>query len=195
MLLVIKCNIKQVAISNLFLRLAASCLAEGIVLRVNFSPLGEKKGFFWFDSILKDKNCNFLSFIDVKSNTMSKYITVSEYAKQQKVTERTVYRWVKNGDVSSKKMKGVLHIKVGEEQAREDDIILTLKSENRHFKEEIEYLRGRLEQASETIDTIGERSDTIILQLTRQLESKQKQLEDLRDSSLWRRFKVALGFG
>ena len=37
-----------------------------------------------------------------------------------------------------------------------------------------------------------QRSDTIILQLTRQVEQKTLALEDMRDRSLWRRIKMAV---
>ncbi|MBA7494665.1 hypothetical protein ES702_05242 [subsurface metagenome] len=56
---------------------------------------------------------------------MSNYITVREYAKQKGVTERTVYRWLTTGDILVKKIKGILHVKVGSESERGDDLILT----------------------------------------------------------------------
>jgi len=131
---------------------------------------------------------------------MAKYVKVLEYASQKGIHERTVYRRIANNEVVSKKIKGVLHVKVDEEtktQNNEDSDKSALLSENSHLKEEVFYLRDQLEKALSTIDSMQEdrqRSDTIIMQLTRQLETKQKQLSDVRDRSLWRRFKVALGF-
>lgn len=127
---------------------------------------------------------------DVFSHTMSKYITIKEYAQQQGVTERTVYRWVKNNDIEVKKVKGVLHVKIDGESDDKDELILTLKSENCHLLQQIEYLQHRLEQAQETIDTMQQRSDTIIMQLTRQLEQQTLMLEDLRHRSIWKRIKA-----
>ena len=127
---------------------------------------------------------------DVFSHTMSKYITIKEYAQQQGVTERTVYRWVTNNDIEVKKVKGVLHVKIDGESDDKDELILTLKSENCHLLQQIEYLQHRLEQAQETIDTMQQRSDTIIMQLTRQLEQQTLILEDMRQRSIWRRLKA-----
>jgi len=39
-----------------------------------------------------------------------------------------------------------------------------------------------------------ERSDTIIMQLTKQLEKQTLMLEDMRNRSLWFRLKAVLGF-
>jgi excisionase family DNA binding protein len=122
---------------------------------------------------------------------MSKYITIKEYAQQQGVTERTVYRWVTNNDIEVKKVKGVLHVKIDGESDDKDELIFTLKSESCHLREQIEYLQRRLEQAQETIDTMQQRSDTIIMQLTKQLEQQTLLLEDLRQRSIWQRLKKA----
>jgi len=125
---------------------------------------------------------------------MSKYITVSEYAQQEGVTERTAYRWVKNNDIDSKRIKGVLHVKIDKEGTDKDEFILTLKSENSHLREQIEYLQQRLEQAQDQVQEDRQRADTIIMQLTKQLEQQTLLLEDMRGRSIWKRFKTALGF-
>ena len=130
------------------------------------------------------------SEIDVFFCTMSKYITIKEYAQQKDVTERTVYRWVKNNDIEVKRVKGILHVKIDDEGTDTDELILTLRSENCHLREQIEYLQHRLGQAQETINDMQKRSDTIILQLTRQLENQTLMLEDMRNRSLWRRFRM-----
>jgi len=131
---------------------------------------------------------------------MAKYVKVSEYAFKEGIHERTVYRRIANNEVASKKINGVLHVKVDEEQKKEPDEDFdksALLSENSHLKEEVEYLRDQLEKALETIDRMQEdrqRSDTIIMQLTKQLEQQTLLLEDMRDHSLWKRVKTALGF-
>lgn len=125
---------------------------------------------------------------------MSKYITVSEYAQQEGVTERTAYRWVKNNDIDSKRIKGVLHVKIDKEGNDKDEFILTLKSENSHLREQIEYLQQRLEQAQDQVQEDRQRADTIIMQLTKQLEQQTLMLEDMRDRSLWTRLKAAFSF-
>jgi excisionase family DNA binding protein len=111
---------------------------------------------------------------------MSKYVTIKEYAQQQGVTERTVYRWVTNNEIEVKKIKGILHVKVDEESSDEVELILTLKSENSHLLKQVEYLQTQLAHAQETIDTMQQRSDTIIMKLTMQFEQQTQLLEDMR---------------
>jgi len=133
---------------------------------------------------------------------MTEYTKVPEYAKIKGVHERTVYRWIEKGDINARTIDGVLHVEVDSDGDNDKKKVAIYQSENSQLRKDIEYLKRRLELAFETIDNLSEerqkaqeRSDTIILQLTRQLETKQKQIEDLRERSLWRRFKVALGFG
>ena len=49
-----------------------------------------------------------------------------------------------------------------------------------HLKAEVEYLRKQLEQVRVDAESSKERSDTIILQLTQQLDNQTKLIEDLR---------------
>ena len=127
-----------------------------------------------------------LSEIDVHLDIMSNYITVKEYAQQKGVTTRTVYRWSQKGAIEVKEINGVLHVKLDENSVDDSDIISTLKSENSHLKDEIEFLRDRLEHAEQE----RQRCDMIIMQLTKQLEQKTLMLEDMRNRSLWRRVKM-----
>jgi len=99
----------------------------------------------------------------------------------------------KDGDISDNSDNTVIDLLPHKIQSYEIQIE-QLQSEN-------EYLRKHLDQAQETIDNQSlerekaqERSDTIIMQLTRQLENQNRMLEDLRDRSLWGRVKMALGF-
>lgn len=121
---------------------------------------------------------------------MSNFIKVSEYAKQKGITTRTVYRWSQKGVIDVKEINGVLHVKVDDDNENSNDIISTLKSEIRHLHKELELLHERLAQAHED----RQRGDTIIMQLTRQLEQQTLLIEDMRNRSLWLRVKNALGF-
>jgi acid phosphatase class B len=122
--------------------------------------------------------------IDVYFDTMSKYVTIQEYAQIKGVTDRTVYRWIKSGDIEVQDINGRLHIKVDYDS---DDTIDTNSdnenqmSEIQYLKGNIEYLQNQLSQALQTIDKMQEdrqRSDTIIMQLTKQLEQQTLMLED-----------------
>lgn len=125
---------------------------------------------------------------------MTKYKTVKEYAKEQGISPKTVYRWLKNNDIEGKKIKGIWRVKVGNNSTNNSELILTLKSENENLRNQIEKLQDRLQQAQDTIDSMQERSDTIIMQLTRQLENQNHMLEDMRNRSLWTRVKAAFSF-
>ena len=70
--------------------------------------------------------------------------------------------------------------------------------------EENEWLKKRVEALEEELNESRQRSDTIILQLTRQFEEQTKLIEDMRQSrfeesrsagrSLWSKVKTAFGF-
>ena len=122
---------------------------------------------------------------DVYFDMMANYVKVSEYATQRGVTTRTVYRWSRKGDIEVEEINGVLHVKLDDNSDNENDIISTLRSENCHLKSEIDFLRDRLEQAEQD----RQRSDTIIMQLTKQLE-QHLFLEDMHQRSIWRRLKA-----
>jgi hypothetical protein len=157
------------------------CNAIGFGLQANFSVCDEMK---------------LLSESDVYFDIMSEYVTVQEDAQIKGVTDRTVYRWIKSGDIEVQELNGRLHLKVDYDS---DDTIDT-KSDNenqmseiQYLKDNIEYLQNQLSQALQTIDTMQEdrqRSDTIIMQLTKQLEQQTLLLEDLRQRSIWKRIKA-----
>lgn len=121
---------------------------------------------------------------------MPEYVTVQEYAQIKGVHERTVYRWVKNNDVDVKEIDGKTHVKLdgqGNGEIDKDARIASLMSENQHLNADVEYLKTQLAQALTTIDTMQEdrqRSDTIVLSLTQQVEQltgqNQLLLEDSR---------------
>jgi len=131
---------------------------------------------------------------------MPNYVKVSEYAQIKGVDKKTVYRWVQNGGIDVKEINGILHIKLDEEN---DDgngtnaTIATLRQQNCHLQEVIEWLQTQLSQAHQIIEDMQQKSQmdaTIIMQLTKQLEHQQLMLEDMRNKSLWRKVKSALGF-
>lgn len=151
--------------------------------------------------------------IDVCFDIMSRQITVSEYAKLNNVHERTVYRWIQQGKVKADKVDGNWLIELDDDiridsSHDKDMTIVRLQAENNRLKEEVNYLRKQLDdvreerersyiiiqQMQQDAESAKQRSDTIILQLTRQFEEQTKLLEDMRKRSLWTRVKTALGF-
>lgn len=138
-------------------------------------------------------------------------LKVFEYARLTSDNEKSVYRKIHRGELQAEKINGIWHVvceelpsdQVGE---KSDNRLLIEEKDARiqQLENEKEYLRQQLEQTTKTIQRIQEdseadrqRSDTIILHLTRQFEEQTKLLEDMsqsRASGLWSRVKTAFGF-
>jgi predicted DNA-binding protein YlxM (UPF0122 family) len=141
-------------------------------------------------------------------------LTVSEYASKFKVNESTVRYRIKTGKLQSEMIDGKLHV-VFEDEEITSDLQENYIKQIEQLLKQIEYLQEELSQSlqreresRESADAIiqqiqqdaesaKQRSDTIILQLTRQFEEQTKLLEDMRKeraSGLWARVKTAFGF-
>ena len=137
-----------------------------------------------------------LSKIDVLFGIMPHYVKVSEYAQIKGIHKKTVYRWIKNGDINAKEIDGVMHVDIDNERDIDDEANATdatLVQQNCYLQKTIDNLQTQLAQAHEIIREMQQdrqRSDTIILQLTRQLENQTLMLEDMRNRSLWCRVKM-----
>jgi len=132
--------------------------------------------------------------------------TVSEFARQHNVTNRAVYNWIEQGKIQAKKVEGKLRI--FEENANEkvkffeenvnsnenDKLAENLESEIDYLRKELTQAHETLAEANQTIADMQKRHDTIVMQLTKQLEQQTLMLEDMRHRSLWRKVKSALGF-
>ena len=133
-------------------------------------------------------------------------ITVLEYANIKGVSKQAVQQQISKGKLKAEKIDGQWFINevpsvvtnpstnqqanLGTNQQtstnnqkvsadNQKELLDQLKSEN-------EYLRNKLDGADEA----RTRSDTIIMQLTQQLERTQLQLEDLRETkTLWQRVR------
>ena len=114
-------------------------------------------------------------------------ITVLEYAKRKGVSKQAVQQQINKGKLEAEKIEGQWFI--NEELtvdaglgANQQELLDQLRSEN-------EYLRNKLDDS----DGARVRSDTIIMQLTQQLERTQLQLDSLRETTtLWQRVKAIL---
>lgn len=150
-------------------------------------------------------------------------ITVQEYAEKQGVSVRTVYRWVEQGKVKTDRVLDKLVIVSDVTDTNSDSriktkdytnndellppldkrrVIESYEAQIEQLRNENEYLKNKLDKAQETINAQSvereraqERSDTIILQLTRQFERQTLMLEDMQNQSVWKRIKTAFGFG
>lgn len=102
-------------------------------------------------------------------------MTIQEAAKRLSKSESTVRRWIREGKLTATKVSGVWNIP--DELVNDylnnqstggqmEAVLQQLRSENQYLKERIQEL-----------EDARERSDTIALQLTRQLEQSQRLLE------------------
>jgi hypothetical protein len=131
-------------------------------------------------------------------------MTVQDFVKKYKISRRTVYRWIESGKIHATKIDDKwdiaddvdidIHYDIDDGDNNSDNNTYEYKDQLiEQLRSENEYLRSKLDQAQE--DRL--RSDTIILQLTRQFEEQTKLLEDMRQSrasGLWARVKTAFGF-
>lgn len=117
-------------------------------------------------------------------------MTVQEYAHQHNISERTVYRMIERGEIGGHKVNGKWTLANNTNEIDKlfdanEQIVRQLEAK----QDDIEYLRAELSQANQTISEMQQRHDTIIMQLTKQLEQQTLMLEDMRHRSLWRRLK------
>lgn len=119
---------------------------------------------------MSDKNDN-------NSDKLSdKWHTVPEAATILGVSTRTVQRRIKEDKIESKLVGGIRYVYIESESDTVSDrvsqapLIEQLQKEN-------EYLRQQLQETTARYDERSQRQDTIILQLTRQLEQSQRLLE------------------
>ena len=116
-------------------------------------------------------------------------MTIHEVCQRLGKSESTIRRWIREGTLTATKVNGVWDISeemvndcsnggqtVGSDQSV-DGTVQQLRSENDYLKERIQEL-----------ESARERSDTLMLQLTRQLEQSQRMLE-AHSAPWWRRLR------
>ena len=94
---------------------------------------------------------------------MTEQMPLEEAAQYLNVSERTLRRRIQSGKITANKIKGKWIV----------DINLDDNTENEH-------LRGTNQQLLSSMDEARTRSDTIIMQLSQQIDRQQLQLEDIR---------------
>ncbi len=121
-------------------------------------------------------------------------MTVQEFAQKHGVSQRTVYRWIESGKVHGIKIDDTWKIDDNVDMTNDMNIVSVLRQQIEQLQSENEYLRNKLDQSQDEAHEDRLRTDTIIMQLTKQLEQQTLLIEDMRHRSLWTRVKTALGF-
>ena len=106
-------------------------------------------------------------------------MTIHEVCQRLGKSESTIRRWIRDGKLTSTKVNGVNQI-----PESEVDALSSTMSDNRSMtgavtgqEELITQLRSEVEYLRQELKETKERSDTIVLNLTRQLEQSQRLLE------------------
>ena len=122
----------------------------------------------------------------------TQHLTINEYSQQFKVSPNTIRRHINNKKLEAEKIDGKWLIKVTQEITQEIPQEVNQKLLDEKDKH-IEILNKQTHNLQQLLDDANEartRSDTIIMQLTQQLERTQLQLEDLRETkTLWQRVR------
>lgn len=135
---------------------------------------------------LTDKLKPFLQ--EEKMSQDGRWHNITDACQLLDISERTLYRWIDEGKVESRKDGNRRLVKV--EKTGLDKSSDIRQAYNRLLSEN-EWLRGRVEDLEAELSDVRKRSDTIILKLTGELDKKTKALEDLRNKppfwKFWRR--------
>jgi len=113
---------------------------------------------------------------------MEEWITVKETAKIRNCTERNILRLIQNEQIKAKKDGHkwlVLKESVegySEESPNKSEFISVLKAQLEEKDKQIEKLQKQLEDRDRILEDSGQRHDTIVMQLTRQLDQSQRML-------------------
>ena len=104
--------------------------------------------------------------------------TIKAAAELLRVSERTIRRRITTGEIESKKENGVRLVRVDKSDnsvgQMAEQYIEQLRSEVAYLRLELDTRNEEVSKLNQQLEQGRERSDTIILQLTRQLESQQK---------------------
>ena len=122
----------------------------------------------------------------------TQHLTINEYSQQFKVSPNTIRRHINNKKLEAEKIDGKWLIKVTQEITQEitQDVTQKLLDEKDKHIEILNQQTHNLQQLLDDANEARTRSDTIIMQLTQQLERSQLQLEDLRETkTLWQRVR------
>jgi hypothetical protein len=103
-----------------------------------------------------------------------------------RISQATVYRHIQQGKIETERNNGKLHIILNSDailNQNENELVAQLRKENQFLQEELRKALETIQQMQQDAAYSQQRSDTIILQLTRQFEEQTKLLEDMRQQN------------
>ena len=114
----------------------------------------------------------------------NKWFTLSEASATLNISLSTLRRHIDKGKYKTKTEQGRRLVKLTETHSESHNEL------HKQLNSEIQFLREQNIKLTDEISEARTRSDTIIMQLTQQLERTQLQLEDLRETkTLWQRVR------
>ena len=128
----------------------------------------------------------------------NKWFTISEASATLNISLSTLRRHIDKGKYKTKTEQGRRLVKLSgfhnETQMKStethNEAHVDTPELRKQLNSEIQFLREQNTKLTDEISEARTRSDTIIMQLTQQLERTQMQLEDLRETkTLWQRMK------
>ena len=137
---------------------------------------------------------------DKTTDTDKTWFTVAEASRQLSLSKRTIWRRIEKGTVESKVEDGhrlvLLEpvtppetpvVTVSSRPASADEMLEHLKSQTEEQAVQIKDLNRQISDMQKASERASERHDTLLLQLTSQLEQSQRLLE-YKSGPWWRRF-------
>ena len=136
--------------------------------------------------------------MDNSDNLSDNWRTIDEAVSMLGVSRRTIDRRIKKGEFKSKLVGNRRYVyidttldnldKVSESVShRTEPLLEQLQKENEYLKGQNQSLQRQLEEVNKTLADVSQRHDTIVLQLTRQLEQSQRLLE-YHQQPVWKRW-------
>ena len=124
-------------------------------------------------------------------------MTLREACQRLGKSETTLRRWIRTGKLKAELAKGKYEIDLAEIECLVDDQVIGGNAESVEASAVIDQMTRQMVRQDEEIEFLrkelseqGKRHDTIIMQMTQQLDRVHLQLEDLRQCrTLWQRIK------
>jgi len=118
------------------------------------------------------------------TNDPTKWVTIPQAADILGISVRTARRYVADGTLESKMENGRRYVAVTNDTGNDTPYDTLLAEKN----EQIDWLRQRVEALENELSEVRQRSDSIIMQLSRQFEKQQLMLEDMSQQKTKRRW-------